>query len=1343
MDNRWQMNRIGFVNFWLYDNESFEFEDGKILLRGQNGSGKSITTQSFIPFILDGDRTPSRLDPFGTSDRKMDYYFLGEGDKDESTGYLYLEFKKQNTDEYRSIGIGQTARRGKPMTFWGFIIKDNRRIGIDLNLYRKSGDKIIPLDKQELKKEIGENNLFTDSQKEYKQLVNENLFRFERIDQYDQFIKLLIKVRAPKLSNDFKPTKVYGILNDSLQVLSDDDLRAMVDAMEKMDSIQENLEGLKRSLTDASQIMKEYEHYNRYMLAKKAHNYLDSDVELQLATSDYEEELKKVESWKLEEKELSNNLNQLNIEKLSIERELEELTDDSIENLDIKYQRIKSDLKDNTDNKDKKENEIQQKREKIRLLEISIKELNDQADFLQKQISDSLKDMDALQEEIQSDFHEEIKRKVQDNEEIDSNLIHSKITTLRNCISQGKKILAETKIAENKYNEAISKEEENNRIYLEKETEYDALNKDKEYEQDVLMNSIDDLTHNEFWYVNQATIEQAKEVIEDYKETNDSIKLRNVLNQDFQAKVQKERENIAVYLAELKQVKEKISQKQIEYQEVQKQKIIEPERDDASIHARKLLNDASIQAYPFYQTIEFSNALNEQEQAILEQQLYKAGILDALVVTNENYQRIQNEFPQLNDVIISESENTGILFEDLIPDSSIDLSIQNVVKNILSHFSKSNGSLILKEDGYFRHGMIEGHATKEESEYIGINARKRKKQQLLLALEEEINNLKCERDDIQEKIEEKNHLIEEMQNEFDSSYDTHKLDGLITKMNQLNLHIQELARKKEQLEKETIQTYNVYKQKEREMLQACSSLPYARTEEEYETILSDLNDYQGYFYTLYSKIKELNSNYETIQMKDNSKEEILEDIDNLSLEKDTLENKIQALNKDLQVVEDKMNNPEIQEKAKKLKETRERQKENQNRQKELGEKLAIIHHDLENADSLVEDKKNKKESIEIKEKYTRKYFEEELALHFVIEENDKSLKDNALEATTREESSYMTKSSDEMTSNLYSVYQKNNSNLSIYNTSIEQYFDSTDEQNLLRTRYVVTSIKSGKKLSLGTFVQELRKSIDVQEELIKEKDRELFEDILSQTISRKLSDKIDESKNWVKEMSNLMKNIDTSMGLSFSLDWKPKNPEDIEEMDVKELEKLLTKDNALVTPEEMTRVSRHFRSIIQREKQRQEMNNEIPNYLDLVRNALDYRQWYEFKMSYRRVNEGKKDLTNAAFNRFSGGERAMAMYVPLFAAVNAQYQKAKALDHPRMIALDEAFAGVDEKNISSMFELVEKLDFDYIMNSQALWGCYATVKKLRICELLRPLNQEYVTVINYTWNGKEKKLDDR
>ena len=51
MSDRWKMNRIGFVNFWLYDEEDFEFVDGKLLLRGQNGSGKSITMKGVMGIL--------------------------------------------------------------------------------------------------------------------------------------------------------------------------------------------------------------------------------------------------------------------------------------------------------------------------------------------------------------------------------------------------------------------------------------------------------------------------------------------------------------------------------------------------------------------------------------------------------------------------------------------------------------------------------------------------------------------------------------------------------------------------------------------------------------------------------------------------------------------------------------------------------------------------------------------------------------------------------------------------------------------------------------------------------------------------------------------------------------------------------------------------------------------------------------------------------------------------------------------------------------------------------------------------------------------------------------------
>ena len=166
------------------------------------------------------------------------------------------------------------------------------------------------------------------------------------------------------------------------------------------------------------------------------------------------------------------------------------------------------------------------------------------------------------------------------------------------------------------------------------------------------------------------------------------------------------------------------------------------------------------------------------------------------------------------------------------------------------------------------------------------------------------------------------------------------------------------------------------------------------------------------------------------------------------------------------------------------------------------------------------------------------------------------------------------------------------------------------------------------------------------------------------------------------------------------------------ELDTADLEQILLRDRELLTLDDIEKVAGHFRSKIRAEKVKLEETGTIINYMELVRDALDYRKWFEFQMFFRRGEETKKPLTNAAFNRFSGGEKAMAMYVPLFGAVNAQYKKADNKDHPRIIALDEAFAGVDDKNIKSMFELVHKLDFDYIMNSQALWGCFETVKGL-------------------------------
>ncbi|MED3667158.1 SbcC/MukB-like Walker B domain-containing protein, partial [Geobacillus kaustophilus] len=229
------------------------------------------------------------------------------------------------------------------------------------------------------------------------------------------------------------------------------------------------------------------------------------------------------------------------------------------------------------------------------------------------------------------------------------------------------------------------------------------------------------------------------------------------------------------------------------------------------------------------------------------------------------------------------------------------------------------------------------------------------------------------------------------------------------------------------------------------------------------------------------------------------------------------------------------------------------------------------------------------------------------------------------------------------------------------------------------------------------------------------------------------------AERWVNDMNKRMSEIDTSSSLVLSIQWKPKTAETEDELDTKELVGLLRMDSRLLKEEDLQRVTNHFRSKIARARELLEERGQGNTLHQIIKEVLDYRKWFSFTLYYEKEHEPKRELTNQRFYRFSGGEKALAMYIPLFAAAYSRYQEAGD-DAPYIISLDEAFAGVDENNIRMMFGLVEQLGFNYIMNSQALWGDYDTVPALSICELVRPRNAPFVTVIQYYWNGRIKQL---
>jgi hypothetical protein len=268
---------------------------------------------------------------------------------------------------------------------------------------------------------------------------------------------------------------------------------------------------------------------------------------------------------------------------------------------------------------------------------------------------------------------------------------------------------------------------------------------------------------------------------------------------------------------------------------------------------------------------------------------------------------------------------------------------------------------------------------------------------------------------------------------------------------------------------------------------------------------------------------------------------------------------------------------------------------------------------------------------------------------------------------------------------------------------------------------------------------QIERDIDLQQSILTQKDRELYEEIIMNSVGRIIRTRINRSEQWVKQIDQLMSERDTSSGLTFSLRWKPRTADAEEEMDTKDLVDILRADPRLLKEEDIQRVTRHFRSKIERAKTLLEEKGYGETLHQAIKEILDYRQWFAFTLYYRREGEPKRELTNHVFYTFSGGEKAMAMYIPLFSAAYSRYLEARP-DAPYIISLDEAFAGVDENNIRDMFALMEQLGFDYIINSQALWGDYDTVPSLSICELVRPKNAPFVTVVRYLWDGQVRQL---
>jgi uncharacterized protein (TIGR02680 family) len=1358
--NRWTITRIGLINFWYYDEQEFEFSDGKLLLRGSNGSGKSVTMQSFIPLLFDGNKSPERLDPFGSRARKLENYLLGEDEhnKEENTGYLYMEFIKPESENYLTIGMGLRAKRGRTVDFWGFSITDGRRIGLDLLLYKNIGEK-IPLSRIELRNRIGDGGEVLESQRGYMEMVNKHLFGYEDIDEYDELIKLLVQIRTPKLSKEFKPTVIYEIMNNSLQPLSDDDLRPLSEAIENMDKIRDQLEMLKESKKAADRLKAEYNKYNRFILLEKARDYSNASHRLDNARKEAEEQRKQsIEYLEMHKKAEEERQNLIQLQE-SLEHKKQQLEEHDGFKAKQEIVKLEALLKELETKKEAKEYALGQKRDRENRLNIKINEAIEQKDEQEESIDELLKEMGELAEEVFFDEHHFSCAELKEDlfEPYDFKLFKAETDRYRNKITGARKALEEQQRKEQSYDGALKelehskKDREDARREQEKAENLFAETKE-EFIENVYTwekgNALLKISHDQMPHIARAV--QAYGVDTTYDDIKSEARRHFVTVESAINRHILEHETIRKSYEDARQ------NKQRELEEWKAKKDPEPERAAKVETNRKMLEAAGIPFIPFYKAVDFRQEVAAPARGRIEEALADMGLLDALIIPQGYMPMLPAVSEDAGDRYIASNpqffkQELSMLLKPVVPkDGAITFEdIDNVLKSIL--IDNESSSTYVNERGEYCIGLIQGKTAQLSTpRFLGIEARKLYRQQIIDALVQEISQIKIAIDEQDAIIAEWKQKAKLLEKEFEAFPGRGDLETAFSTLDEaiktLQVRENEVARR--QLESDKL--YAELKSARDKVRELTYGLQIPLTLEDFEQAESIAGIYKDKLAELETQHSRLLGTVHSISVHQDQKEEVLGDIDAIWEDLRSIKRDIDAANHKRYNLEEVLKQTDYEA----IKAEVEKCIQGLN---EIPLKLeAAIRSSQQNKglhETAVKDLESLLCQIEAYERLVSAAmdsFRMEYALGYVVKyeglEAPLAIAQKVLAELKAEEKGIRLR--DEFTSSLHDRYRENMQYLVEYNLRIDTIFDegldNVDEAvsriMAQRRRIELIAKVQGRDVDFYTMADFIEQSIEENDKLLKESDRQLFEDILANTVGRKIRAKIYHSEQWVRKINALMESMDTSSGLSFSLSWKKKIAESEEQLDTRDLVELLQHDAVLLTEEDMGRLTSHFRSKIAQARKSVEDTGSTQSFHTIMKEILDYRKWFEFQLFYKKTGENRKELTDNAFFKFSGGEKAMAMYVPLFSSVYARFDSAPRKDCPRLISLDEAFAGVDDNNIADMFRLVEELKLDFIINSQVLWGDYDTVPSLSIYELIRPNNVDFVTTIRYLWNGRVRKL---
>jgi uncharacterized protein (TIGR02680 family) len=1294
---RWRPARAGIRNIWEYDDQVFHFADGRLVLRGPNGSGKSNALALLVPFLLDGVMAAHRMDSM-SGGRSMRTLLLSLADDDrgkrfrheQRTGYIWLEFEK--AEQHLCIGCGARASAQRDAEAWFFVTP--ARPGFDLELAPGG----VPLSKSALSEAIGPSAIH-DSAESYRAAVDRCLFGLGA-HRYHNLVELLLVMRRPHLAGKLNLEQLSRVLSDGLAALDDQLIVDVAASFDDLEAVQNDLRKLVEAHRTVQAFLPVYSRYlrsaahSRAVVAAEAVRSLRAahrrvtDTERTVAETTAEaERLRVARSGCEEAREVTEQRRRAVLESPAYRDakslvEIEERVAHDQDQLGLAERRLEAAQTARQGAVEDLEQAQSALRQASSETSRAFDEAGAAADVAGVVFSVS-------REEIASPGLGPMLRGF-------SARRHQDISAVRTVLSEADRASSRASAARDA---AVLARQDADLADAARQEAGEALDLAR-------ANLADDLRQ---WAVAQAVVqlvephglaELALSVGEPGAPT-----LRDALVKVLRPRREALAAQAALLELDLRSVSEAQGAATAERARVAEKLVPAPDPLPTRPADRSLRQGA-----PLYACCDFAQTVPPDERAGLEAALEAAGLLDAWVgemtADLDAWARPgqAEDGPSLADVLVA------------TPPEGSGLS-QEIVGAVLGSISLTEAGIAVLPDGRFQLGPLHGRFAKEAPEFIGATAREQRRQRLLGEIDLRLAELAAQLEGVSSLIAgvvTQQQMLDEVTASLPSpDVVVAARDALLTAVATAR-EAGRAANRTEAVAQEARRAADG----EMAQLRALSTerrLP--ATADGLEQAAALLQAFEHSATELVQRSLGMVENQRGVDRAVARSTHTEVELQARSRERDALHRDVRALRARVDQLRSQLG---------------------ADAQAPLRE-LAIIQDEITRLRTAADQLDVETEAAA--ERRGRAKQDHEAALSAIA-----SCEASAAEASARLD---VVRRED-----VWSVVGEGAVPLpgapdlaAIVLAATAEISAEADENALQRAfRQLLDELRRGYEPSLsyvdqvaivevtseaGTFpvlwlARELGSHISRQQELLTQRDREIFERHLLTRVSESLRELLNDAHELVGRVNRALADRPTASGKTVQLRWEPETTD----AELRAALALLRKSPELLGPDEREQLRRFFSRAIEQRR----AEDAASGYAEVLRNVLDYRLWHVFTPYVRSAGGGSQRLTKALFQTLSGGEQAVVLHLPLFAAAAAHYDAATG-EAPRLIALDEAFAGIDEGMRAELMGLLVGFDLDILLTGHELWGAYEQVPALMVYDLLRHPPLEGVSALAARWDG--------